>query len=314
MARHAGPLRRLRDVVEVGAERDHRLPRAPRREPRRRDPGVILLHRESVLAQQRDDVLRGLELLEAELAEAEDLVHHLLSELRAAVDVVAHLALEPRETVVGRGGRRLLGGERGGEHEGEQDGGQSSGACGSSRVGCGRSAKLRAATCGGKTAALLTLRSRSRLATVFDSPPAMHHAAPRVTSADTRFSPAAAPRWLVVTAFAAVYVLWGSTYLAIRYAIETIPPFLMAGARFLVAGGVLYRLGALARCRAARTGALALRVRHRRAAPRAQQWRRHLGRADGAERHHVAHRLHRAALDGDARLGVLRRRAAVRRA
>jgi drug/metabolite transporter (DMT)-like permease len=44
----------------------------------------------------------------------------------------------------------------------------------------------------------------------------------------------------VVAAFAAVYVIWGSTYLAIRFAIETIPPFLMAGARFLIAGGVLY--------------------------------------------------------------------------
>jgi drug/metabolite transporter (DMT)-like permease len=37
-----------------------------------------------------------------------------------------------------------------------------------------------------------------------------------------------------------VYVVWGSTYLAIRIAIETLPPFLMAGVRFLVAGGVLY--------------------------------------------------------------------------
>ncbi len=41
-------------------------------------------------------------------------------------------------------------------------------------------------------------------------------------------------------AFAAIYVVWGSTYLAIRYAIETTPPFLMAGTRFLVAGGLLY--------------------------------------------------------------------------
>jgi drug/metabolite transporter (DMT)-like permease len=37
-----------------------------------------------------------------------------------------------------------------------------------------------------------------------------------------------------------VYVVWGSTYLAIRIAIETLPPFLGAGVRFLVAGGVLY--------------------------------------------------------------------------
>ena len=31
-----------------------------------------------------------------------------------------------------------------------------------------------------------------------------------------------------------VYIVWGGTYLAIRYAVETIPPFLMAGTRFLV--------------------------------------------------------------------------------
>ena len=48
------------------------------------------------------------------------------------------------------------------------------------------------------------------------------------------------PRWLVLTAFAAVYLLWGSTYLGIRIAIESIPPLLMGGARFLAAGLVLY--------------------------------------------------------------------------
>ena len=42
------------------------------------------------------------------------------------------------------------------------------------------------------------------------------------------------------TALLIVYVVWGSTYLAIRIAIETLPPFLMAGVRFLVAGGLLY--------------------------------------------------------------------------
>lgn len=45
---------------------------------------------------------------------------------------------------------------------------------------------------------------------------------------------------LVLAAFAAVYVLWGSTYLAIRVAIDTLPPLLMAGARFLLAGTILY--------------------------------------------------------------------------
>ena len=42
------------------------------------------------------------------------------------------------------------------------------------------------------------------------------------------------------TAFAAIYVIWGSTYLAIRYAIQTMPPLLMASLRFLLAGSVLY--------------------------------------------------------------------------
>jgi drug/metabolite transporter (DMT)-like permease len=41
-------------------------------------------------------------------------------------------------------------------------------------------------------------------------------------------------------AFAAVYVVWGSTYLAIRFGVETIPPFMMAGMRFVIAGLLLY--------------------------------------------------------------------------
>ena len=45
---------------------------------------------------------------------------------------------------------------------------------------------------------------------------------------------------LVVVAFAIVYIVWGSTYLAILFAIETIPPFLSAGFRFLSAGLLLY--------------------------------------------------------------------------
>lgn len=44
----------------------------------------------------------------------------------------------------------------------------------------------------------------------------------------------------LVLAFAAVYLIWGSTYLGIRYAIETIPMFLFAGTRFMIAGAVLY--------------------------------------------------------------------------
>ncbi len=45
--------------------------------------------------------------------------------------------------------------------------------------------------------------------------------------------------WIVLIV---VYLVWGSTYLAIRFAVETLPPFLMAATRFLVAGSILYAL------------------------------------------------------------------------
>lgn len=48
---------------------------------------------------------------------------------------------------------------------------------------------------------------------------------------------------IVISAFIAVYFVWGTTYLAIKYAIETIPPFLMMGMRSLSAGMVLYAWG-----------------------------------------------------------------------
>ena len=41
------------------------------------------------------------------------------------------------------------------------------------------------------------------------------------------------------TALLALYIVWGSTYLAIRFAVETIPPFMSAGMRFLVSGAIL---------------------------------------------------------------------------
>jgi drug/metabolite transporter (DMT)-like permease len=47
-------------------------------------------------------------------------------------------------------------------------------------------------------------------------------------------------RLRIALAFLSIYTIWGSTYLAIRFAIETFPPFLMAATRFLIAGGVLY--------------------------------------------------------------------------
>ena len=46
----------------------------------------------------------------------------------------------------------------------------------------------------------------------------------------------APPRWLVLANLWSVYLVWGSTYLAIRVAVETIPPFVGAGVRFVIAG------------------------------------------------------------------------------
>lgn len=52
---------------------------------------------------------------------------------------------------------------------------------------------------------------------------------------------ALAPKRLsVLLAYLAVYIVWGSTYLALRYVVEVLPPFLPAAARFLVAGTILY--------------------------------------------------------------------------
>jgi drug/metabolite transporter (DMT)-like permease len=50
---------------------------------------------------------------------------------------------------------------------------------------------------------------------------------------------------IMIAAFTAIYFVWGTTYLAIKYAIETIPPFLMMGMRSLSAGIVLYTWGRL---------------------------------------------------------------------
>jgi drug/metabolite transporter (DMT)-like permease len=45
---------------------------------------------------------------------------------------------------------------------------------------------------------------------------------------------------LIIVAFACIYVIWGSTYLAIRYAVETIPPLFVASFRHLIAGALLF--------------------------------------------------------------------------
>src|SRR5437764_10322364 len=63
-------------------------------------------------------------------------------------------------------------------------------------------------------------------------------------------------RLLILLSLVALYILWGSTYLAMRFALLGFPPFLMAGVRFLLAGSILF---------------LILRVRGKRA-PSKKQW------------------------------------------
>jgi drug/metabolite transporter (DMT)-like permease len=61
-----------------------------------------------------------------------------------------------------------------------------------------------------------------------------------------RVSPSHPPkRVLLILAFAGIYIIWGTTYLAIRYAIETIPPFLLAAGRYFAAGSILFSIGRL---------------------------------------------------------------------
>ena len=61
----------------------------------------------------------------------------------------------------------------------------------------------------------------------------------RVPSSGTRAGHTVPPSWQVWSALACVYVLWGSTYLAIRVMVEDVPPLLGAGARFALAGSVM---------------------------------------------------------------------------
>ncbi len=49
-------------------------------------------------------------------------------------------------------------------------------------------------------------------------------------------------RWVIPAAFAAIYFIWGSTYLINWYAVQDIPPFAMSGSRFLIAGFILFLL------------------------------------------------------------------------
>lgn len=53
--------------------------------------------------------------------------------------------------------------------------------------------------------------------------------------------------WRIILCFAAIYVIWGSTYLAIKHAIEVYPPFVLSGGRFLLASAILYGIARVRR-------------------------------------------------------------------
>lgn len=70
----------------------------------------------------------------------------------------------------------------------------------------------------------------------------MTTSAPAGSPPSATAAPSVPPLGLVIAAFAAVYLIWGSTYLAIGIAVKSMPPFLMAGTRFTLAGVLLYLL------------------------------------------------------------------------
>ena len=84
-------LRRLRDIVDVGAECDHRLSLPPRGDERGGNAGDAALDLEAFFFEEAGEVFGCLEFLESELAEAEDAVDHHLRLLLHAVDLAGHV-------------------------------------------------------------------------------------------------------------------------------------------------------------------------------------------------------------------------------
>jgi drug/metabolite transporter (DMT)-like permease len=78
--------------------------------------------------------------------------------------------------------------------------------------------------------------------------------APPVVRPEEKASPARRATGLAWVCLLIVYVVWGSTYLAIRVGVETMPPLLMAAARNLIAGAIMFPVAMGARRRAIRSG------------------------------------------------------------
>ena len=84
---HAGLLRSLRNIVDIGAERDHRLAFPHVATNAVGMPAMLRSHFESFFFEDADEIFRGLELLKTQLAETEDAVHHHLRLFLHAVDL-----------------------------------------------------------------------------------------------------------------------------------------------------------------------------------------------------------------------------------
>ena len=89
--RHAGLLRGLRNIVDVRAERDHRLTFAPGGDEGGRNPRNAALDLESFFFENAAQVFGGLELLKSKLAETEDAIDHHLRLLLHAIDLASHI-------------------------------------------------------------------------------------------------------------------------------------------------------------------------------------------------------------------------------
>ena len=111
----------------------------------------------------------------------------------------------------------------------------------------------------------------------------------------------------ILLALLAVYFAWGGTYLAMRIAVETMPPFLLAGIRFLTAGLLLYLWEMLKGTGNAHKVPLAQRCPQWRHDAVRRQCLGRLGRTNGFLRHCLSHCRYRALMDDLIRLAVVRR-------
>src|SRR5689334_23914401 len=90
---HAGLLGGLRDVVDIGTERDDWFSLPPGGHERRRDARYSTLNLEAFFFEDGGEVTRGFDLLETQFAEAEDAVHHHLHGLLHGVDLAHEIRL-----------------------------------------------------------------------------------------------------------------------------------------------------------------------------------------------------------------------------